>query len=763
MKKGLVIIAVAAMVLAGLTPVLAAAYYFTIEVLSPTTSYTAVPLIVSINNTSLVDTAMISSTGLDTRVVDNDVEVPHMVADDKLLFAADVPAGNIKNIQYTTGNSLLSAFAVLTGHDGYITVADNDSLEAWDNFSINMTGYFDTSATIASANNTAVGKENSISVNCSSSGNLDATVWSDDGSPVESALYYDGYIYCGMAGGAYASAGSILKVNATTLEVEDTILVGSTQCYVMALVRDGDNLYAGLSMNPSPAAVVRIDLNTFTQTGLITMDPAEGNKEMGVCIGGLASDGTNLYAMCGNFGTISNIVKIDLTAFSRVTHTSSVNLTNGRALLIDGTNMYALNTQTGRLGRIDLTTFSFTGDLDIDGSPEDIACDSNYLYISHIAGSTAPISRIDKATLALVDTLELNTDPFSYISGASGLLIVGTDMYVGLQATGTPDRVMSKVDLTTFTESDNVTDSVAADSWIRDIMTDGSGTIFAPCYWDEYVFYEIDMTTFTITAPSVEKNWGVFPITISGAVANGIHNAVVSHAGNNTLFKLDVDGVTLASVNCSMWANANANDWYLMYGNVITYLTDFRYSVDGVLQLHYLPTSYIVGTTLPDSEGTVNNGVITWGSNPGSVTAIITGGAPGETPVPPTIPSGGGGIIDEVPDQPEGLYTEGGYDFPGGPELVAMGAAADPSMPKEAVLFPMVFFTAIALGMGTFAVSHKAKIGVKGSLLLMVTVIEAVLLFFYAGTHTIPGWVLIPGGLFAIVLLMWRNPYSPAA
>ncbi len=71
----------------------------------------------------------------------------------------------------------------------------------------------------------------------------------------------------------------------------------------------------------------------------------------------------------------------------------------------------------------------------------------------------------------------------------------------------------------------------------------------------------------------------------------------------------------------------NANNWILFDNDVCPYVGSYNHSVDsgGGLDLitRYEPNAIIVGTTLPDREGT-QNGVITWGSNPAGVSVTLS-------------------------------------------------------------------------------------------------------------------------------------------
>ena len=202
------------------------------------------------------------------------------------------------------------------------------------------------------------------------------------------------------------------------------------------------------------------------------------------------------------------------------------------------------------------------------------------------------------------------------------------------------------------------------------------------------------------------------------------------------------------------------------YNGVTTsYGSDKEFITGIYLSLWYDFNTAIWGTNFPDSSSNSNNATLTFrvaGSDP-DVTAVVSDQYPEEetetdepediSPSPPSQEPWD--IVPEPPEEPEGIFDEGGTDFPGGAELMDIFGEE-----YELYLFIFVFFIAIVAGLIVFWTTHRSRMGVRGSLLLMAVMIEGVLVYFYIGTHTIPGWSLIPIGLAALVLLIWRNPLS---
>ena len=125
---------------------MAATFYMPILITeSDGNDYTMLPIIADIDNDYLADNGFISATGLDTRVTFGDSTLNHMVADDKLLFVADIAASSNNSLEYSFWNSALTSFPVVMGYDGYAYKTDDAALEPADNFEIEISGYIDTS------------------------------------------------------------------------------------------------------------------------------------------------------------------------------------------------------------------------------------------------------------------------------------------------------------------------------------------------------------------------------------------------------------------------------------------------------------------------------------------------------------------------------------------------------------------------------------------------------------------------------------------
>lgn len=188
MKRLLLILVLAVGVLLPTTAVWAFTYQTLITVTeNATVSYTQLPVTISSNTTYLVSNNFITATGLDTLVTESGGAIPHMLADDRLLFTVDLPATGSKLLQYEWGNTPISAFYIITGYNGYITVPDDANLELGDDFEIKVKGYINTDD---GSNKNIVFKDNAfrIYVSSTTSGNVTASITSGANVTASSVL-----------------------------------------------------------------------------------------------------------------------------------------------------------------------------------------------------------------------------------------------------------------------------------------------------------------------------------------------------------------------------------------------------------------------------------------------------------------------------------------------------------------------------------------------------------------------------------------------
>ena len=183
--------------------------------------------------------------------------------------------------------------------------------------------------------------------------------------------------------------------------------------------------------------------------------------------------------------------------------------------------------------------------------------------------------------------------------------------------------------------------------------------------------------------------------------------------------------------------------------------------------LKFQPNTIINGTTLPDRDTAdgIQNGTITWGTNP-SGTSVETSGFQPTNPAQYGIggyaayTSGTAGtILSGSVTAPPQLYTElDTSKIPGGAAIDAILNAGD--TPKALWWFPFIYIGAIIIGMLVYDATQRE--GGQGSLLAMcATILILQVLFGVLGTvgvsGMIPLWTAILFIIPAGALMMARK------
>ncbi len=127
-------------------PVTAVLYRAPLTILEANgTAYTMLSGSVLAGNQWMADNGFMKASALDTRVETlGGVARPHLVVDDRILFATAVPANSQTNLFFTTGNSDLASMDIVVGYNGYITTPDAAALELGNYFEFEHSGYVDT-------------------------------------------------------------------------------------------------------------------------------------------------------------------------------------------------------------------------------------------------------------------------------------------------------------------------------------------------------------------------------------------------------------------------------------------------------------------------------------------------------------------------------------------------------------------------------------------------------------------------------------------
>ena len=203
----------------------------------------------------------------------------------------------------------------------------------------------------------------------------------------------------------------------------------------------------------------------------------------------------------------------------------------------------------------------------------------------------------------------------------------------------------------------------------------------------------------------------------------------------------------------------NSNNWTALQ-NIGGYWEYQKVGVGGV-QKQYITWQYAevfldqIGngnTAFPSFRTTPSNASLS--ANVTQIKALL------EPEQPTTTTSQGWQMITDVPPEPEGMYNEGGTDFPGGPELKTK--VTDPlRLPVETLTFPLAFGTTILTVLGVFAATRRTKAGANGSMLLAIISGMVVYIFWtITGGGVVPAWPIAIFILVIVLLFLWHKPYE---
>lgn len=168
------------------------------------------------------------------------------------------------------------------------------------------------------------------------------------------------------------------------------------------------------------------------------------------------------------------------------------------------------------------------------------------------------------------------------------------------------------------------------------------------------------------------------------------------------------------------------------------------------------------GSYFYDASGHGNTGIPsfrTTNSNSDVTLAIQSQVAVATNPEPVSPVGGGWTMVKDVPVEPTNLYHEGGTSFPGGAEINQL--ATDTRIPYMAWMIPIAFGSAILCSVLVYGSMHSRKTGQNGSLFMMwITFTVVMVIWYIGGGGVMPGWVLIPPGIWALFLMIWFNPFK---
>lgn len=158
MKKFRIINLVLLLILSIILAIPVLAGYYAPILLEETGSidYDMLPVMHVLDIDYLVNNSYILASGMDTRVTDGSlVAAPHMVVEDRIIFACPLDADQSKTYNFMTGGTP-QAMDIVLGNGGYFYTADNAALEPGNDFNLEFKGWFDSGMILAKKTNAIV-------------------------------------------------------------------------------------------------------------------------------------------------------------------------------------------------------------------------------------------------------------------------------------------------------------------------------------------------------------------------------------------------------------------------------------------------------------------------------------------------------------------------------------------------------------------------------------------------------------------------------
>jgi hypothetical protein len=143
------------------------------------------PVMLGFGGQVLVDSSKISANGTNTNMQVGGADIKYMMSTTNITAVIPyLPASGMVTANLYTGYSPpQNGFPIVTGSGGYVTVADNSSMEPSPNFTMSMSGYVNTDS---GATKNLVNKANAFKTYISGSGNITSIIYN------ATRIYYPG-------------------------------------------------------------------------------------------------------------------------------------------------------------------------------------------------------------------------------------------------------------------------------------------------------------------------------------------------------------------------------------------------------------------------------------------------------------------------------------------------------------------------------------------------------------------------------------------
>jgi len=776
-------------------------YYGNLSVVeSEGNDYTNLPVIASLNASMLSDYGFISATGLDTRVLTGDgVPLPHMLANDKVLFVTDLAAHEDKSLIFYMGATSLSSFPIIVGYDGYITTPDDPELELTYVMELLASGYFDASA---GSDKNILYKEDAYRVYISGTSEItvaglsagDVEEWTMSYDSFTSGIHTVYVVSNGLGAYLYVDNFDVAKDTQNFYESSNVNLSNTYFGYLSPQHRftfyASGRYWAFYTKSASYTAIyykTSTDGTSWSSENTISIvagDTIGGYGGIGVWLRGsymhIAYGGQRAGQDYVRYrrGVPESDSTITWSADWQGTACTTADRIVGETSVVADTDDYPVIVYEEAFG---VSQYSY-----ITKSSANDGTWSTQGGYPLLIGQTSPNGNSE--TITAYPNSDKMYALWSQDDGASNYnwYLFGK-YYNGSSWSGSDETIdYGRYEDPTYTIIGFC--SVADDDDNLYIVWERSdGGSYLEVRWEDGTFSSPIQISPTGSSPSVSYNDNANCVYVtyirSGAARSvalnlnewefsseytlftptGLSTLSATPYGDHVgiLYLTSASGYTEHGYLSFPYEwNDNGNNWTWMQNNVMPYATDLLIAVDGTIHLEYEPADIIQGTTLPDISGASDNdGIITWGTNVDGVATSMGPLTSSSYQPPPGVTTGNWTTPQDV------MPTTGGESITGGlgtldsnvfyPVISALSYISGLLPGKDPIPIPLMWvliasiILVIAVGVCVWKMPHQLITALVG--------LGLIVLFNRMGIY--PWWVyLIYVPLAVSILYYERKP-----
>jgi len=599
------IIVVFSMMLVMAVPVYAAYnYYAPISITNNSTNnYGDIPVLVSMNNTQLASLDYILATGLDTDV-QTTTSIPYSLSATRLGVFEEFNAYDSRDLAYYLGYTPnQTSYPIITGYNGYVTTADDASLEPGADFTIDYSGYVDTSA--GNVGEVIAEKDGAVTLYVSSAGNIAGGF---DGEDIVSIIPMTP-----SANVAPVATGAWTDVDCTALGVPDSAsgvvihIVNTNAAYQeYGLRKNGsaDDRHSDFMNSSHNWAMIGTDAN-----GIFEAYIESASIEMYVT--GYTNPATVI------FNTNADNISLGATGAWTDIDCSAI-CPDAKAILVEVTNLGATALVSGLRPNGSAATSTLA---DIGIKVHDfylVGCDTNQIIEGYIESVAVDFYVIGYIT----DGITMFTDPVDKSLG-------GTGAWTDIDCSASTDSSTSGLifSITNVSAAYGFRKNGSAEDINRNGYNFASFMSIVECDGNQVVEGKIANLAQDFWL------WGYFgkaKTLVTSACASGEHDIRLDYDGANLDLFIDDMGVAVDTEAIVTTVADNANDW-IIGSNATPYIDSITFDIGGATALWYEPVTIILADTATDRSGSGNHGDITWGANPAGIEITILGLVSSET------------------------------------------------------------------------------------------------------------------------------------